>query len=400
MVATHPVHYSVPFYRYVAARGAMDIKVYYGSDHPLRGTIDRNYNTKVDWGVELLGGYANEFLPALVKGYGKYFLRPMVYGLRKRLKAQRPDVVWVSGYLRWVSLYTMIAARSLGIPVYVESDSNNYDRPRSRLKLAVKSLHMRFVAWLLTGCLYIGKWNREYWEQYLDPEKHDFVLFPHPVDNDTLQRQLAEAAPRRAELRRALDIPESARILLFVGRLNRVKGCDVLLEAHSLLLDRGFRPLYLVLVGQGPQLEELKAAVTPAQAPYVRFAGFQDQASVTRYLDLCDIFVLPSRFEPWGLVVNEAMNAARPVVVSDRVGAGPDLVEDGVNGYRVANEDAEALADAIERILADPQRLQAFGTASFNKINHWSYREGAEALLDMAKRARARTAVKRGDHGA
>jgi glycosyltransferase involved in cell wall biosynthesis len=388
-VLTHPIQYTVPFLRYLTAQGQIEIRAYYGSDHSIHGAFDRGYNRRVDWGVDLISGYSSEFLPVLIKGYGKRFLRPMIYGLRKRLKAQRPDVVWVSGYTRWISLYTMLAARSLGIPVYVESDSNKYDRRRSNLKLAIKAIYMKLVAALMDGCFNVGTWSREYWEQYLSHRTHDFVLFPHSVDNADFQQRASQAAPTREELRRQLDIPPGLPILLFVGRLSFVKGCDLLLRAHYLLLNRGLPPAYLVIVGDGPQMGELKASIGPEQAPYVRFPGFQDQVAVVRYYDLCDIFVLPSRFEPWGLVVNEAMNAAKPVVVSTRVGCGVDLVEDDVNGYRVPNEDPLALADALGKILADPWCQRAFSAASLEKINHWSYRERAEALLGVAVRARS-----------
>ena len=64
----------------------------------------------------------------------------------------------------------------------------------------------------------------------------------------------------------------------------------------------------------------------------VRFLGFRNQSEMPAFYDLCDLFVLPSHFEPWGLVINEAMNAGKPVIVSDCVGAAPDLVQTGRNG--------------------------------------------------------------------
>src|SRR5208282_2881953 len=110
VVLTHPIQYTVPFLRFLTVQGKIDAHVYYGSDHSLRSGFDRGYDRKVDWGMNLIAGYSSEFLPVLVKGYGRRFLRPMIFGLRKRLKARRPDVLWVSGYTRWISLYAMIAA--------------------------------------------------------------------------------------------------------------------------------------------------------------------------------------------------------------------------------------------------------------------------------------------------
>jgi glycosyltransferase involved in cell wall biosynthesis len=83
--------------------------------------------------------------------------------------------------------------------------------------------------------------------------------------------------------------------------------------------------------------------------------------------------VLPAQHEPWGLIVNEAMNAARPVIVSDDVGGQPDLVTNGVEGlvYPVGNVDA--LADALRQILADPEAAQTMGRKALERVDAWDF---------------------------
>src|SRR2546430_3298455 len=85
----------------------------------------------------------------------------------------------------------------------------------------------------------------------------------------------------------------------------------------------------------------------------VKFLGFRNQSELPSFYDLCDVFVLPSTSEPWGLVVNEAMAAGRPVVVSDQVGCARDLVQNGLNGFIFPVGDVEALAHALTRVLVD-----------------------------------------------
>src|SRR5208282_179819 len=112
----------------------------------------------------------------------------------------------------------------------------------------------------------------------------------------------------------------------------------------------------------------------------VHFLGFKNQGELPAFYDLCDVFVLPSHFEPWGLVVNEVMNAARPVIVSDRVGAAPDLVSDGVNGFIYPNGDVPALASKLRAVLDLPQiKRECMGRKSLERIGDFSFEADHDA---------------------
>jgi glycosyltransferase involved in cell wall biosynthesis len=106
-----------------------------------------------------------------------------------------------------------------------------------------------------------------------------------------------------------------------------------------------------------------------------------------RFFDLATVFVLPSRHEPWGLIVNEVMNAARPAIVSDDVGCAPDLIDDGDNGCIVPVGDVDALARALERVL-EPGVAEAMGQRAFERIQSWSFEEDVcglrQALAEVA----------------
>jgi glycosyltransferase involved in cell wall biosynthesis len=112
----------------------------------------------------------------------------------------------------------------------------------------------------------------------------------------------------------------------------------------------------------------------------VCFAGFRNQRELPAFYDLADVFVLPSRREPWGLVVNEAMNAGRAIVVSDQVGSGPDLVKPGENGAIVPVNDVDRLAAALAASLASPAHTAALGRRSLEIIDRWGFREDIVGL--------------------
>jgi glycosyltransferase involved in cell wall biosynthesis len=89
--------------------------------------------------------------------------------------------------------------------------------------------------------------------------------------------------------------------------------------------------------------------------------------------------VLPSRHEPWGLIVNEVMNSARPTIVSDDVGSGPDLVENGVNGCIYPVGDVASLAEALQRVL-EPGVAAVMGRRALERVQHWGFEEDVRGL--------------------
>jgi glycosyltransferase involved in cell wall biosynthesis len=112
----------------------------------------------------------------------------------------------------------------------------------------------------------------------------------------------------------------------------------------------------------------------------IKFLGFRNQTELPGYYDLCDVLVLPSAFEPWGLVINEVMNAGRAVVVSDQVGCGPDLVRKGENGYVFQAGDIAGLRQALVNLLSDPQKCRALGQKSLEIIATWGLEQDVAGL--------------------
>jgi glycosyltransferase involved in cell wall biosynthesis len=99
-----------------------------------------------------------------------------------------------------------------------------------------------------------------------------------------------------------------------------------------------------------------------------------------RFFDLATVFVLPSRHEPWGLIVNEVMNAGRPVIVSDDVGCQPDLITDGVEGCVFPAGNVAALADSLRRVLATTETAMRMGERGLERIRVWNFEEDVRGL--------------------
>ena len=393
-LVSHPIQYQAPLLRRIAQEPDIDLTVFFGSDFSVRGYKDEGFGVGVKWDVPLLDGYRHEFLPALRDNATVGVATPLNYGILSRLRGGRGqsnaafDVLWVHGYATVNALHGMLAAKALGIPVLLRAESWLKDRERGGAKLAVKQLFFEGLKQLVAGVLPIGTLNAAYWRHYLG-EDFPASLMPYAVDNDYFQKQSQQARTGREELQAELKLDPSRPVILFASKLQSRKRCEDLLEAYkNLSPGDGIEPNpYLVIVGDGEERAALERRAEESKFNGVRFCGFRNQSELPRFFDIASVFVLPSRHEPWGLIVNEAMNAGRAVIVSDEVGCQPDLVTDGVEGYIFAAGDVEALTAALRRVLATPETAARMGQRSLERIRIWDFEEDVRGLRQAIARA-------------
>ncbi|MEO6816019.1 MAG: glycosyltransferase family 4 protein [Edaphobacter sp.] len=385
-LVSHPIQYQAPLLRRIAQEPDIDLTVFYGSDFSVRGYKDEGFGgIGVKWDVPLLGGYHHEFLPALRDNETVSVARPLNYGIFERLRGNKNeapfDVLWAHGYATVNSLHAMLAAKSLGIPVLLRGDMWLRDRPRSRAKLALKSLFFQMLKHLVDGVLSVGTLNADYWRHHLG---NDFPLFlmPYAVDNNYFQQRSHIPSAQRNELLSELNLDATRPVILFASKLQKRKRCEDLLEAYKQLSPApGIEPHpYLVIVGDGEERAALEKQAAESGFSSIRFCGFQNQSELPRFFDIASVFVLPSRHEPWGLIVNEVMNAGRAVILSDDCGCQPDLITDGVEGCVFPAGDVDALASALRKVLATPETAAQMGQRGLERIQKWSFEEDIQSL--------------------
>jgi glycosyltransferase involved in cell wall biosynthesis len=384
-LVSHPIQYQAPLLRRIAQEADIDLTVLFGSDFSVRDYKDEGFGVGVKWDVPLLDGYKHEFLPVLRDNATVSATRPLNSGIFRRLKGTKElpgfDVLWVHGYWSVNAMHGMLAAKSLGIPILLRAESWLRDRERSGIKLAAKRVFFKLLQWLIDGVLPIGTLNSQYWRHYFGDAVPQFLM-PYAVDNDYFQRRSEQARAGRTELQQELGLDPSRPVILFASKLQTRKRCADLVEAYlNLAPGPGQEPRpYLIIVGDGEERVALEAQAAATGSKGIRFCGFRNQSELPRFFDLASVFVLPSRHEPWGLIVNEVMNASRAIVISDEVGCQPDLVTDGVEGCIFPAGDVTALTEALRRIFATPENAAAMGQRAFKRIQHWSFDEDLRGL--------------------
>ena len=208
------------------------------------------------------------------------------------------------------------------------------------------------------GIAAIGTWaQRDYAARF--PAPKTFCL-PYYCDLDPFFAQ-----PRH-EVR-------SEPVMLFCGQMIARKGVDLLLSEFAKL-----EKCRLLLVGREAELPALLSSLPEEVRSRIEYAGFQAPEALPKFFGAADLFVLPSRYDGWGVVVNQAIAAGLPVICSDQVGAGHDLVEDGVNGLRFKAGDAASLGSALRRLVDAPELIEQWGNASREKARMMTPAIGAE----------------------
>jgi glycosyltransferase involved in cell wall biosynthesis len=380
-LVSHPIQYQAPLLRCISLEPDIDLTVLFGSDFSVRGYKDEGFGVEVTWDTPLLDGYCSEFLPKLRDKGGLSLTSPISRGIFGALKRLQPDALWIHGYASVNALHAMLAANALGIPVILRAESWLADRARSPMKLAAKNLFFRTLGHAVDAVMPIGSVNAEYWKHYI-PSVPQFLM-PYAVDNGYFAALAASAEPHEQELRDELQLTAGRSVILFASKLQTRKHADQLVEAYRRFLasPSTVSAPYLVIVGDGEERANLEAQVIGlGLTESVRFAGFRNQSELPRFFQLADVFVLPSRHEPWGLIVNESMASGCPVIVSTDVGSHADLVADGVEGCVYPVCDVEALTHALHRVFATSSTAQQMGEAARRRISSWSFKEDIRGL--------------------
>lgn len=311
--------------------------------------------------------------------------RVMVKRLHERLAALRPRVVCINGWSSGGCIASLIWCLRAGVPVILMSESAEHDERRRWWKEMIK----RRTVGLCSAALVGGITHRDYLVKLGFPGERVFDGYD-VVDNAHFESGAAAARLAAPQRRAELGLPP--RYFLACSRFEAKKNLGRLLDAYAAYLKAaGTLGWALVVVGDGPLRGDLEAQCKRLGLNgHVMFPGFKGYEELPAYYGLAEAFVHASTTEQWGLVVNEAMAAGLPVVVSRRCGCAAELVIEGVNGFTVDPFDVAALADAMARVAADSCHRAAMGRFSREIVGRWSpdrFARNLAAAADAALRS-------------
>ena len=359
---THPIQYVAPLYQHLTRHWEAKITALYLSDYSVRGGSDRGFGRGVQWDIDLVEGYDTRFVRgAERRGEATGFLSSIAPLLWREIRSGGFDALIVHGHTPAAMVLAAAAAKASRISVLMRCETHLGLR-RSRLKRLLRgpligSLYRRFDA-----VLAIGSANREFYRA-MGVQEDRMFLMPYAVDNRRFMAASRLSAAERGEMRASLGVGDNRPIVLYAGKFQPRKRPDDLLRAAA-LLNREEMPFQLAMIGSGEMEPRLRTMAHDLRLTNVCFTGFVNQSALPRYYGACDVFVLPSVDEPWGLAINEAMCAGLPIVASSEIGCVPDLVRDGRNGRVFPAGNIAALAEALSSLIVDTAPRERMGQAS------------------------------------
>ncbi|MET3438009.1 glycosyltransferase family 4 protein [Sphingomonas sp. 1185] len=324
------------------------------------------------WDADPVGEGVTETRLPVIAAFQKYgkFNRKLAAMVRDH------DVIMIGGFEQASYLTAALLAKLYRKPVILLFDGFSPARFGTEPApiLALKRLTVRLAQGLFANGTVGARYLREQLGVARDTPIHNQFLSHREAPIETARQRMA--SKDKAQIRHALGIPDDGRpVLMTCGYLTTRKRIDLIIDAIA-RRPHAQRPLLLV-VGDGALREILQRQAAEAGVP-AYFAGFRLGADLASFYLAADAFVLASNDDPWGLVVNEAMSAGLPVLVSDACGVALDLVKDDVNGFVFRTGDAASLADALTRL--ETMDCEAMADASRSLVAQWTPAHSAASL--------------------
>ncbi len=364
VVVSHPIQHFTPFYRALTACGT-DLHVLFMSQAGLDRYFDPDFGVHVQWGDTITQGFRHE----VVSDYevGTLWKQPWKsHRIARRLQSLRPDCVLVHGYAHPFAMAALAWCRIRRVPALLFGDSEMLGQRSPRVRTA-KRLLLPPLFHGVGGFLTIGDNNEAYLAHYGVPRSKMFRM-PIPTDEQHLREVLRKRTDHRATIRGDLGLSDDTLVALFVGKLvARKRPLDIAAALRLLTPSPRHMPITVLLAGDGelrPQLDA--AAAEPDLNGMLRPLGFTDAERLPMFYAAADLYLHPAERDPHPLAIKEAVLSGLPVVTTDRVGSvGPtDDVRPGRNGLVYPVGDTAALADILDHLRGDPDRLAAMALES------------------------------------
>jgi len=355
----HPIVYQSPLLKYLTKK-KIDIEVLFRSSLSTGKYFDNKLNRKIKWDINLLRGFKYKFLKYIGPNRKDKFY-PITTEFIKKIFDNETNIIWIHGIKDWYNLSIIFLAKFYKKKVFVRDEVSVSSKKRSVLNNFLNFLFYNFIDNFIDIYLAIGTRNKNYYIKN-KIKKEKIVLVPYVVDNNFFY------------LKKKLKIKKKITYI-FVGKLIKEKGCDLLLQSINLLskYPKFMSSSEFIVAGDGYLKKNLIEYTKENNLTNIKFLGFQNQKMLKKLYQKSDVLILPSNREPWGLVVNEAMAAENAIICSNIVGSSADLIRENFNGYTFKNNNHNDLANKIYKIYRNKKNLNKFKLSSKKIISKWNF---------------------------
>lgn len=328
-------------------------------------TMSQQVHRNRKWFVENYNNFKVIFLKQIK--LGKLIINPEVI---KYLNTKKYDFIVLGDYSTLTSILAAVFMRVGGGVKYIISIDGAYERQGGGVKEVIK----RYIISHAFHYFSTSKTSDEYLIKYGAQESNiTRYNFTSLNKDDILETKLSRK--EKEKFRRELKIEEEIAILV-VGRFVKSKGIDFVLNAADCMPDE----VGYYIVGDVPTADYL-SIVRKKELKTVHFIRFQVKEELKKYYKACDIFVFPTRYDPWGLVVNEAMANGMPILSTDQSAAALHFIQDNENGFLYKVDDKEDYIRKLKVMCSDLSLLNKMSEKNIDLIQDYSIEKMAEQHL-------------------
>lgn len=288
------------------------------------------------------------------------------------------DIIFIGGYERIKYMFLSLVCKIIKKPyvlIYDGIDPTKISKKDRFYKYAIKKFVISNASMILGN----GIVSQKLFTEKFSYDRNKIVNQYLSIDNEKIFSLESSSGKLREKIRSQLNIPFDNTVLIYSGRLISRKNVEHILYSMKKIGKANFT---LLVMGDGQEKENLINLAKKIGVNIIITGFISDQEDLFEHYFAGDVFILPSGDEPWGLVVNEAMAASLPVIVTERCGSSLDLVKD--NGYVYQEGDIDTLTKILEEI--DEKKLyDQLGQASREIIKNWSFKQSTNSYEKVIK---------------
>lgn len=282
---------------------------------------------------------------------------------RAKFKLKSYDAVILYDFSTIEGIKLIAECIRVHIPYIINCDGIILGKKEKRIKEILKTYLIKHGS----GYLASGRYAKRYFLKYGAPEEKIFIhTFSTLAKADILQKPID--MHEKIRLRKLLRLPIDKKIVIAVGRFIPLKRYDCLLHGWKAMSD----DYLLLLIGGGEETENYRAIIKKYNIRNVRLEKFHPKSELFEFYKASDIFVHPTSYDVWGLVVNEAMACGLPVVVSDHCIAGLELIKNGFNGYIVKMGNDSEMFHKINKVFENEDTYRMLSINALNTISSYT----------------------------
>ena len=367
IITTHPIQYQTPLFKKLAKK-LPNLQVFFASRHGLSSKyIDPEFKKNIKWdiGSKMLDGYKSEFSKNQNKNINQFSLNFL--NLEKKLIKGNFDHILVLGWNNLLYINAILYALKHKIKLILRVETNLLLKINP-IKRLIKTIILKNLFKKINYFLAIGILNKNFLLNHNVPRKK---IYPGPyfVDNNFFSKKIKKKSKSKK------------KIVLFVGKLIQRKNPFEFLNLAQMFLKN--KKIQFIMIGDGILKKECLKFINKRRLNNVSLIGFVNQTQLKNYYQKSDLLIVPSYYETWGLVINEAFASNIPVICSENCGASKDLILNGKTGFTYPTNELKILYTKTNKILKNKSLSNKLRTNISRKIKDYDVDISANSILKI-----------------